>query len=367
MIGLLFSRYLISHEPRHRSRNIRILLGLVFSTLVLSTVLSVMDYMQEGRFDELKSIRSFPVVIEGGEDMYDELIKEYSDRAIVFRYRTGEGLLRTDGNTLPVLIRYIDDGYAGAMNIVGKLEDGVLLPFSIFRALGSSYEINLSRLESGNRVRNTIRERSFNVDGLYRTALSDSFDSSMLFMSYDSAPTEALYHLAFIPLTIDEDELYEELKDRNIGAVIFWKDAEESLYGAMLLEKIVMLILLSSLFLIVLVEIHNDANLFAQSRKRELGALDLMGVERRYILSIFTLLGSCLALFGSLVGLVLSYGVLKLIPLFSSAFYGDALLLDTASLAVMITLVVLLSALLYFNSFRRVLVNSAVDAAIREV
>ncbi|MCR5731326.1 MAG: hypothetical protein K6G51_00055, partial [Sphaerochaetaceae bacterium] len=265
MIGLLFNRYLVSHEPRHRGRNIRILLGLIFSTLVLSTVLSVMDYMQRGRFEDLKSVRSFPIVIEGGEEHYESLIDEFSDRAIVFKYRSGEGLVRKGNETFPVKIRYIDEYYEGGITSTGEVDKGVLLPISLFRKLGSDYEVKLSRLESGNRVRNTIKERSFDVDGLYRSALSSSFDSTMLFMSYESATEECLYHLAFIPVSVGEDELYAELKERSIGNVVLWKEAEESLYGAMLLEKIVMSVLLSSLFLIVLVEINNDANLFAET------------------------------------------------------------------------------------------------------
>ncbi len=367
MFRLLLSRYLFSHDSRHRGRNIRILVGLVFSMLVLSTVLAVMDYMQEGRFEDLKRVRSFPVVIEGGEENYEELKSEFDSLAIVFAYRTGDGLLRTEKGTTPVEIRYIDDDYEGGVSHNGDVEDGILLPVSLFFDNNRKQSISLSRLEKGNKIRNTVREREYKVDGIYRTALGHSFDDMMVFMSLKDAPEDALWHLAFIPYALSEEKLAQILKERNCGRVVLWKDAEESLYGAMLLEKIVMTVLLSSLFLIVLVEIHRDAVIFASSRRRELGALYLMGTGRRRIVAVFASIGSLLALLGGLLGVLLSAVLLKILPNIMGGLFGAVLYLDVDSLAIILVLVVLVSTILYARAFGRVLRRDAVDAAIREV
>jgi|GEM_PF-1522970 len=367
MFRFLLSRYLFSHDRRHRGRNIRILVGLVFSMLVLSTVLSVMDYMQKGRFEDLKRVRSFPVVIEGGEEMYEELKREFSSSAIVFPYRTGEGLIRSSRGTTPVEIRYIDEAYEGGISHSGDIEDGILLPVSLFFENERRGSIALSRLEKGNRIRSTVREREYTVDGIYRTALGHSFDDNMVFMSLDAAPEDAVHHLAFIPYALNEEKLAELLRKRGCARVVLWKEAEESLYGAMMLEKSVMTVLLSSLFLIVLVELHRDAVIFASARRKELGALYLMGIGRRRISLLFAAIGSLLALTGGLLGILLSAILLKALPHVMDGLFGAALHLDIISLATILILVVLLSTLLYQNAFRRTLERDAVDAAIREV
>ena len=59
--------YLFSKNGKEASRNIRIALGLIFSTMVLLSVLSVMDHLQNSRFSYIQRIRSFPVVLKNPE------------------------------------------------------------------------------------------------------------------------------------------------------------------------------------------------------------------------------------------------------------------------------------------------------------
>ena len=93
-------RYLFTSSKKEKSRTIRIMVGLCFSTMVLLCVLSIMDHLQSGRFKYIKKIRSFPVTVKAESEIDIQALSDsLFDKAIVFAYKTGEGLLKVGNDT----------------------------------------------------------------------------------------------------------------------------------------------------------------------------------------------------------------------------------------------------------------------------
>lgn len=342
-------RYLFSRTGRNRSRNVRIFLGLTLSMLVMLTVISVMDYLQNNRFEFIKQVRSFPLTVEC--DDYQsacDLASEYSDMAYSFVYRTGEGLLRAGSVTAAVNIRYIDDSYRGGLYISGSIpsEGSILLPYALSRGSGS-YEAEVTTLERGRVARFTQQSRSYPVSGFYTTSLGSEFDSSMVFLPLSAASDDAPSIAAFLVSADAEAELRALLEADSRGTLVTWQEREGSLYGAMQLERIIMQLLLSSLFLIIMVQSIQNASALAKAKRRESVALLLSGVTRGRLRLLFVLCGEILTLSSAAFGTLLSLVLLKALPQLVGTFRSVVFHLPLSLTLGLVLLLSVISAIIY--------------------
>ena len=123
MTGLVVWRYLFSKANRHRGRVVRIMISLALSTLIMLTILSMMDSMQSARTDALKRVRSFPVTVTvSSRDEAESLISEYGQQATGFVYREDLGLTGVKEGC--------GEGECGACSVIkdGKLVTSCIIP-----------------------------------------------------------------------------------------------------------------------------------------------------------------------------------------------------------------------------------------------
>lgn len=309
-------RYMFSKSNRHRGRTVRIMAGLAISTALMLTILSVMDFMQDTRFDSVKAVRSFPVTadVETEEEALD-LVAWAEGRAPAFAYKEGEALVAySEGEADGVLVRYIDSSYSGGARFAGPLPDGsASLPYRIW-AGQPSRTIKVTTLGEGRAARIAPTTTEAVVTSYFSTPLSD-FDTSTIFMPLSSAPAGLAWTVVFLVEGGEEAEaaFASELESNGCDATL-WSERESSLYGAMRLEKVMMSVLLLSLYLIVFVQIIQSANMLARSKRRECAALSLMGAGRGELALLFASLGILLAALSVALGAVLALGILELIP-----------------------------------------------------
>ena len=81
VLRMILFRYLFSRQNRHRGRTVRIMVGLVISSVLMMCILSIMDWLQAGRMDVLRQVRSFPVTVEV-EDETEALCRQIHRRWI---------------------------------------------------------------------------------------------------------------------------------------------------------------------------------------------------------------------------------------------------------------------------------------------
>ncbi len=358
--------YLFTSDRKERSRNIRIALGLVFSTMVLLSVLSVMDHLQNSRFTYIKKIRSFPVVVKDPDIDTSSLKEEFFDSAIVFEYRTAEGLLKTAQGESAVNVRYVGSDYEGGLVTNGGVGERLLIPYRLYLS-SKGGEVSLTTLEEGKVAKIAPKTRTYGSYGTFQTALGSEFDMSAVFLPLEAAPSSAHRYVAFIPFGISEDELVRSLEDLGAGTVITWKESEASLYGAMLVEKNVMSLLLMSLYLVVFVQVVQNASVTAAVKKRELVSLFLMGYRGRDIAFIAAMMAVMMTGFSFALGALLARLFLQAIPYMVPLFAKGSLILDTSVLPALWAGFTLVSVLSYVHFFVRQLKEGAVREVLNSV
>ena len=350
----IVERYLLSRTGHNRSRVRRIFIGLVLSTAVMLTVISIMDYLQSSRFETIKAVRSFPLTVSTDNAGYEKIKEEYGNEYSIFPYKEGEALMSFNSTSLSMNIRYIDERYLGSLYISGELkEGGILLPYILLRSNTISGPITLTMLEKGKTVRLVPKKKEYTVTGLYSTKLSSDFDSTMLFLPYSEGDSIDNVTVAIIVSDKKEAALKEKLEEEGFS-VKSWSERESSLYGAMLMEKIIMEVLLSSLFLIVLVQIIQNASSLAKAKQRECASLLLLGFSPSFLDSVAILSGALLALAAMVVGTFISYIITLILPYTNSLFRSATFTLDIKTVLFFVLLMTLFSALSYLRAFKRV-------------
>lgn len=140
MIPFLSSRYAFSSSYKQRDRAIRAVVAIALSLVVVNVVISIMDFLQNGRFEDIRDVRSFDIVVEG---KHKEELSQYFPKSILFEYGEGEALT-SDG---AYNVRYISSDYDGGLNILYGDSSSLMVPYSLFRS--SSGKITTEREERG--------------------------------------------------------------------------------------------------------------------------------------------------------------------------------------------------------------------------
>ncbi len=88
-----------------------------------------------------------------------------------------------------------------------------------------------------------------------------------------------------------------------------WYDLHKDLYQMMTIERIVAYIVLSLIIVIAAFNILGSLTMTVIEKRREIGVLKAMGATQSGIMKIYLLEGFLVGLFGSILGLLLGYGV----------------------------------------------------------
>lgn len=306
MILRLSLHYAFPHSKSLRSRSIRTMLSVALSLVVVVVVIAIMTFLQTSRFDAIRNVRSFDYTIDGD---YSDEISALLPGSVVFTYGEGEAL--SEGGSY--LVRYIDSSYDGGLNIYFGDASSLLVPFS-FLENNSWGNVTLSMLRTGTRI-TTLKNISYEISGVYYTALSSEFDDTMLFLPLSEADENVNMKTAI--KGIGEKE-YDKLVTSGY-TLTSWKESESSLYGAFLVEKALMYGVLSLLFIIIAVSVKEGVVLFNSSRMKEMAELQILGMEKRRIRLISLLSFLAVILSGILLGFILGIVVLIGLERFSSS------------------------------------------------
>lgn len=335
-------RYSFSPNNRHRAKAIKIALGMLLSTLALLVTLSVMDFLQNSRFVALKTVKSFPIVVET-----EERLENAS-----FTYKEMPALLTSSsGVSQAVMVRFIDESYNGGLpnNFESSLEQGALVGLAYFNKLKGGAK--LSYLDEGKVARRTLRATELKVSGYYRTLLGSSFDSNYIFLPISSAPE---YLKTKVAILEDDAALVKELRAKGYK-VTSWQESEATLYDAMMLERLLMIFIISFLFLIILVQTNTNARLFIEAKKGEIVTLWTLGLSRRKCALAFALSGFFVAFLGCALGFMISFPVLRIVPDILSLGLTQALYPDLSISMITTVIISFLSAMLYYTKSLKVM------------
>ena len=242
---------------------------MALSLSAIFTLISLLFQLQEERIDLVKSTTSFPVVAT--TDEIGKVEKLYPGVPL-FKYKEENVLL----SGIPFSVRYIDEDYKGIFDLIGGNADALVLPLYRRGAVGDG-EVSMLSL-TGRRI---VGEK-VEVSGYY-VSPNRSFDQMYAFLPYESAPEYLDTKVAF------QNDVDVRLLDAAGISYETWKEKENVLYSALLLEAFLMIFVLLFLFMVVFLSLRKGVRDFLYDKRRERLSLSVMGLPKWKINLSFSL------------------------------------------------------------------------------
>jgi lipoprotein-releasing system permease protein len=158
--------------------------------------------------------------------------------------------------------------------------------------------------------------RHFRVVGIFDSGFYD-FDATWAFTNLNAA--QRLFDLegvvSVIEFKIDDiyqaPEVAEALrKDAGKGFdTTTWMEQNKSLFSALSLERLVTILTIGLIVLVAALNIFITLAMMVMEKNRDIAVLMSMGAKERQVWAVFTLHGVLIGALGTLIGLVVGYGV----------------------------------------------------------
>ncbi|MBQ9817650.1 MAG: ABC transporter permease [Proteobacteria bacterium] len=176
------------------------------------------------------------------------------------------------------------------------------------------------------------KSRPFKVVGSYYSGMFD-FDAKMAYISL--ADAQALLGIGDSISGIDvrctrledslrvRDELRAKLSGYKNVRVDDWRTLNASLFGAIMLEKVAMFVILTSIILVASFNILCLLIMMVIEKAREIAIFKAMGTTDRSIVQMFVVQGAVIGGLGTAIGLVLGLGLCFIISSMGLKMPGD--------------------------------------------
>ena len=303
-------------------------LGICFGVMVLIVVLSVMNGFQRGYIDTVIEVSSSHVRLEGKIEDLKKLEEITSYKSFVVFSEEQVLLQGKNGREGVALIRSVesnilkkDVGFKEKIKMVqGEFDLGETQKRIIKIVLGDELAKQLSL-----KVADTVRVLATSgsscsdlfpedvelfVSGLFKTGYYE-IDSNFAFIDLSLSSKlfgERNSYFANVKLeNEDEDVLYVSniKKNKNEVNSKTWREYNRAFFGALKIEKNVMMLLVVLIFLVVAVNIYNGMRRSIYEKREDISTLMALGATNRSIKGLFVISGFLIGMFGSLLGLFL--------------------------------------------------------------
>lgn len=306
-------------------------LGISFGVMTLITVISVMNGFQHSFMDVIMEISSYHIRVEnfgaesGLENQFKDFCKEEKSIRSVTPFYEAQSLVVGRGGresaaiikAVPATIGEDDPAFKKYVHIIAGSSDvsdenSVLVGSELARKIGAGLgsQINLYALSGGSDVDLFSAERLFTVTGIFHTGYAD-INASFAFINiadgkkYFGNDAKLIYGIKLFDETKTEREilrikkLFPSLKNES------WKNYNRSFFGALQVEKNMLMILVFLIFVVVAINIFNGMRRMVFERREEISVLTAFGARPSSIQSIFIMQGFLTGFFGSVIGTVL--------------------------------------------------------------
>ena len=313
--SLICLRYAFSKYKGQRTTNILIIIGLALGLAAFIVISGIMNSLQSFQIDGLKNIQSFDINVKSAvltpEDIKRidgvESAFEYLDTAVlILNKRTGKSMgarvrgLDFDEITNTRLAEYLGIQY----NF-----DSINLSYTLSNLLGASLNQNLdvTFLTEGNTMRIKADTRTLHVSGFYTSSVSEFnrntafMDLTLLRQFVGSFNVKTAVYVSGNLGRVQKEIL---LLDPN-AVVVTWKEANNAVYSALLLEKIIMYLFLGFVFVIIGVSLKNSTSRLIRNKSRESAMLRALGLKKSGITFIFLLQGLIILFLSEFLGTIL--------------------------------------------------------------
>lgn len=310
-------------------------IGITLGIAILIVILSIMNGSQMIYYENSQELLSYHVRVDSSTDYVEShqfarrLREEIPESVSVNLFYEAQGMLvNSRGKQLAMMIRGVEPDIMELdprMKQFISMKSGtfdlyepntIVLGSDMARALSVSTgsEITFFSLSGGTKESSEELTVKFTVAGIYETDWSLGVDSLLAFVSIESRDVVA----ADLPWKMGL-KLHKNTRDQRVVSAIeqmplpsewsvsSWRDYNKAFFGALRMEKTVMMLLVVLIFLVFAVNTYNGLSRLIYDKQEELGILRAMGATPYEVRYIFILQGLFIAIAGALLGTFLGF------------------------------------------------------------
>lgn len=328
------------------------IIGITLGVAALITVLSVMNGFQKEIRAKIIGATSHMQIkdLSGVLDHWREVPRIFKAEKNIIGYAPfvdGQALVAFDGNVSGVLIRGMDPNFEPQVDDIkthmkaGKFDDLVPKEFRIIIGDGLAQnlgvrvgdKITLVTPEGQSTPAGVIpRLKQFTVCGIFKLNMYE-YDSGLALLNLNDA--QALFKfgnsISGIRLKVkdvmDTQQIkrhLEEILPSNL-IVSDWISEHQNYFAAVSLEKKMMFVILTLIIAVATFNLVSTLVMTVNEKKSDIAILRTIGASKKNIMNIFIIQGGISGLIGSvggtLLGLLLSYNIGKIVHLIEVLFH----------------------------------------------
>ncbi len=299
--------------------------GIAVGVMTLVTVLAVMNGFQIGTIEDILEINSYHLRVHTSDAAGNALLiadAKGVKSAIPFveMYALAQGFfadpLAIAVRGVPAEVRTLDTGFADQLEIVAGTFDittgrSIVVGQELARRIGLRVGDSLSVINFSAEGLNLARPDSMDllVTGLFKTGFLE-YDAGWAFVSL--ATTSELGGGTADTIGVKLlDRFSDRATMRRIDSAVpgvqtvSWRDYNRSIFGALRLEKTLMMLLVGLIFVVVAVNIYQSLRRSVVERTEEIGVLKALGASPASLQFVFVFEGLMIGLAGAVVGTAL--------------------------------------------------------------
>ena len=304
-------------------------LGICFGVMTLTVVMSVMNGFQMSFIDAILEVSSYHLrAVEVPTEEENSLLEACkADKHVLSCHPFYEAqalMIGEKGGALAVNVRAAgeeiyseDQGFRRELKMLsGRFEfpqaNSIILGSTLARNLGVRIgsTVNLLVMSGGSDVELFSSDRLFTVTGIFTTGYSE-INSGYAFVGTEAAEKyfgSSAKKIWGIKLKSYDDDLraVTSLKKKLPALnIMSWRSFNRTFFGALRIEKNMLLLLVALIFVVVAINIYNGMRRLVFERRTEIAVLSALGAKKRGIKSIFIMRGFIMGTVGALAGVAL--------------------------------------------------------------
>lgn len=305
-------------------------LSICFGVMTLIVTVSVMNGFQMGFIDSIMEISSAHIRVTASQDFDQQALEQQCFRpelgvvAVEPLYEAQSLLASASGRQAASLIRavspdimYTDAGFAQEMQMISGEFDlsrpgYIVLGSQLARQLGVRVgsTVNMLALSGGSDVELISDNRVFVVSGIFSCGYAEinssySFISMIAGEQFFGQEATKIFALKLADSENDLQVIHQLEKAISGIQTESWRSYNRSFFGALKVEKNLLMMLVFMIFVVVGVNIFNGMRRMVFERRSEIAILSALGGRKREVQLIFILRGLLTGLGGAIPGLLL--------------------------------------------------------------
>ena len=314
-------------------------LGISFGVMTLIVVMSVMNGFQMSFIDAILEVSSYHLRVTELPENQEALLlaacqEDKNIKACLPFYEAQALMTGKKGGALAVNVRaadeeiyYDDEGFRREVKMLsGSFDfskpDSIVLGSSLARNLGVNIgsEVNLLLMSGGSDVDLFSSDRIFTVTGIFITGYGEinnsyAFVGNAAAEKYFGSSAKKIWGIKLNKYDNDLKTLAVlnqklEKSENSDTQIQSWRNYNRTFFGALRIEKNMLLLLVALIFVVVAINIYNGMRRLVFERRSEIAVLSALGAKRSDVKAIFIMrgfiMGSLGALSGALLGVIIS-------------------------------------------------------------